>query len=87
MPTINQTVSMLRFFFNSWHRLDLNQPDRPRRSNPDSTCRTALRSLRLGFLHCRLSDAGRRIRGTVPQAADIQRAERDPNLSREIGFR
>src|SRR5262249_57884583 len=48
---------------NSWHRLDPNQPARPRHSNPHSTCRAALRSLKRGFLLWRLSDAGPAVRG------------------------
>ena len=57
---------------NSLHRLDPNQPDRPPRSNPHSTRGTASRSLKRGFLHCRLSDAGRQICGAVPQAAGFR---------------
>ena len=57
---------------NSLHRLDSNQSDRPRHPNPHSACRTALRSLKRGFLPWRLSDAGHRIRGAVTQAAGIR---------------
>ena len=39
---------------------------------PITPARTALRSLKRGFLPWRLSDAGRRIRGAVSQAAGIR---------------
>ena|GEM_PF-5688766 len=57
---------------NSLHRLNSNQSAHLLPSNPHSTCGTAWRSLKRGFLPCRLSDAGRRIRGPLPQAAGIR---------------
>ena len=48
------------------------QPAHPRHSNPHSARGTALRSLTRGFLPWRLSDAGRRTRGAVSQAAGIR---------------
>jgi len=57
---------------NSLDRLDLNQRTHPQRSNPHSARRTALRSLKRGFLPWRLSDAGRRIRRAAPHAAGIR---------------
>ena len=50
---------------NSLQQLHPNQQARPRHSNPHSTCRTALRSLKRAFLPWRLSDADPAVRGTT----------------------
>jgi hypothetical protein len=71
------------------HRLDSNQPARTRHSNRHSSCRTAPRFLKRGFLPWRLSDAGRRICRAVSQAAGIRnpsQKRRCSNQSRCFGL-
>ena len=57
MPTVAHSSTALSSH-TPLHRLDPNQPTRPRHSNPHSACGTASRSLKRGFLPWRLSDAG-----------------------------